>query len=139
MHQESSKQTICKVGVTDLAFWHSFWQFSHAVIAYCVSEFKCNWFNRVSSIKILLFRNCACCSSVARHSDHPSRNTYSYTDIAGVWGFNLWSSNSHFTQPTSVNTPWWSYSFARTSVRTLSYRLTAEHYIHVLSGSGTIF
>ena len=34
IHQESSKQTICKVGVTDLAFWHSFWQFSHAVIAY---------------------------------------------------------------------------------------------------------
>ena len=34
IHQESSKQTICKVGVTDLAFWHSFWQFGHAVIAY---------------------------------------------------------------------------------------------------------
>ena len=85
-----------------------------------MSPSKCNWFNHVSSIKLLLFRNCACCSWVSSHSAHP----YSYTDIGGVWGLNLWPVNSHFTRSAFVNTPWWSSSFARTCVRTLRDRLT---------------
>ena len=48
----------------------------------------------------------------------------------GIWGSNLWPANRQFTLPTSVNTPWWSYSFGRTSVRTLSYRLKFDQYTY---------
>ena len=74
-----------------------------------------------------------------RPSAHPYRITYSYTYSGGVWGLNLWPVNSHFTRSAFVNTPWWSYSFARTYVRTLHDRLTPNLTKHILSRSGTVF
>ena len=90
-----------------------------------VSEFKCNWFNSV----FLSFKYYYLETTVVVLSRPVTLTDFTVTctrtQQSRAFGeFNLWFTNRHFTQPTTVNTPWQSCPFTRTCVRTQSSTLT---------------